>query len=98
MKGEVVVCAREECNDSFTRKTHNQKYCSSACCRKATNDKIMVRYYENKRRKSGAKRECKCGATLSKYNMGEECSSCVARRDSERTTAVLEQISVIVWE
>ena len=98
MKGEIVICAREECEEPFTRKTHNQKYCSGECCRKATNGKIMERYYENKRKRSGAKRVCACGATLSKYNMDNECSSCVAKRDSERTVAVLNQISVIVWE
>jgi len=98
MTDNAVVCAREECENTFIRKTHNQKYCSGECCRKATNDKIMVRYYENKRRRSGKKRLCTCGATLSKYNMGDECSKCVAKKDSERLIAIKQQISVIVWE
>lgn len=94
----AVMCARDECENLFTRKTHNQKYCSNECCRKATNDKIMVRYYENKRKRSGAKRLCSCGSTLSKYNMGDECSACTAKREAERLLEIKQQISVIVWE
>ena len=57
----------------------------------------MERYYENKRRRSGAKRLCECGATLSKYNMGDQCASCDAQTEAKRKLLVLEQTAVIVW-
>jgi hypothetical protein len=92
------ICARVGCENLFSKKTHNQKYCSDECCRIATNAKIMERYYENKRRRSGAKRLCDCGATLSKYNLGDECSTCEAKRETNRKYMVMSQMAVIVWE
>ena len=92
------LCARNGCENTYKRKTHNQKYCSDECCRLATNEKIMIRYYENKKLRSGAKRLCACGATLSRYNLAAECSACEARRETDRLEAVIEQSTVIVWE
>ena len=92
------ICARTGCEQKYTKKTHNQKYCSDECCRIATNAKIMERYYENKRRRSGAKRLCGCGRTLSKYNLGDECASCVADKEAARQIQVNSQIAVIIWE
>lgn len=75
----TVICARTECNTEFAKRTHNQKYCSEECCRKATNDKIMVRYYDDKERKSGKPRFCYCGVKLNRYNYGDLCSACQAQ-------------------
>ena len=98
MDAQSNICARLDCDNPFTRKTHNQKYCSDECCRIATNEKIMIRYYENKRKRSGATRLCDCGAKLSRYNMNDECSSCEAKRESDRVLAIRQQASVIVWD
>lgn len=93
------TCARNGCDNLFNRKTHNQKYCSDECCRLATNAKIMERYYENKRRRSGAPRQCtSCGSKLSKYNLSDECSACISGREIEQKNLVMQQIAVIVWE
>lgn len=93
------ICARTGCEKLYTKKTHNQKYCSDECCRIATNAKIMERYYENKRRRSGAPRTCHtCGSKLSKYNLKDECSSCEANKKTDTKLTVMNQIAVIVWE
>jgi hypothetical protein len=65
-----------QCKKDFEFKTHNQKYCSPECCRKATNKKIMKKYYEKKEILAGKKRNCKCGSKLSRYNMESLCNLC----------------------
>lgn len=93
------ICARSGCDEAYVRKTHNQKYCSDECCRIATNAKIMERYYENKRRRSGAPRVCdECNAVLSKYNLTDRCASCEANKIANQKSLVLQQIAVIVWD
>lgn len=86
---ELPTCARNGCTQEFEKRTHNQKYCSDECCRLATNEKIMIRYYENKDRKSGKPRHCAgrgCSQKLSRYNDGDYCASCVTKQQvSDRT-------------
>jgi uncharacterized protein (UPF0371 family) len=65
------------CNDSFERKTHNQKYCDEECCRKATNERIMRRYYEKRDNRKGKERMCShkdCTTRLSRYNEETVCA------------------------
>lgn len=58
-------------------KSKNQKYCNPDCCRKATNKKIMEKYYENKERLKGKIRHCKqCNLKLSIYNAANICYKC----------------------
>ena len=72
------LCDYEPCGKEFDRKTHNQKYCDAECCRKATNERIMQRYYEKRDAKSGAiARSCqRCDIKLSRYNEGNFCGAC----------------------
>lgn len=70
------ICAFDECGLTFQARTHNQKYCSTECCRLATNKRLMVNYYEGKERRRGRIRQCtECGARLSQYNKGKKCQS-----------------------
>ena len=39
-----MICASEDCENTFEKSTHNQKYCSDECCRIATNKKIRDKY------------------------------------------------------
>ena len=65
------------CNNEFVPKSKNQKYCNPDCCRKATNKKIMEKYYENKERLKGKVRFCsQCGLKLSMYNPDSICYNC----------------------
>lgn len=67
----------ENCGVDFEPNTHNQKYCSAECCRIATNRRIMERYYERKRNRSGSERLCRskgCDTRLSRYNDSRYCS------------------------
>ena len=71
------------CDKGFDKKTHNQKYCDSECCRKATNERILKRYYEKRDNRSGKERVCKnksCGRKLSRYNDESFCSACSSLR------------------
>jgi len=83
-----MICAYEKCDNEFTPKTHNMKYCSDECCRVATNEKLKQAYYEKKARLAGLKRVCKnknCGSVLSRYNNSNICERCVsAEKEKER--------------
>lgn len=75
------------CNKDFDRKTHNQKYCDAECCRRATNERIMERYYEKRDNRRGKERVCKtkdCGKRLSRYNEEDVCSVHAKKISPER--------------
>lgn len=77
------ICAYTECAQAFEAKTHNQRYCSEDCCRRATNARLMEQYYERKARRQGHIRVCAspdCNTRLSRYNDGEECQKCAAAK------------------
>lgn len=79
---DYKVC--KNCGHEFIPKTKNQKYCDKACCRIATNRKIMEKYYEKKRRLVGIKRYCECGSQLSIYNVDSHCYVCLeSKKDSK---------------
>lgn len=84
------------CETPFESNKKNQKYCTPACCRLATNKKIMERYYENKKRRSGAKRYCSCGQLLSRYNDNDSCFSCYNKTKEQDNTAILEVINNVI--
>lgn len=95
--GDIIKnCANPTCNISFNPTRHNQKYCSKECCKVVTNAKIMQQYYEKKDRKSGKKRVCrKCKQTsLSRYNEGTMCQSCVLAEKSENRIELLRMVGV----
>jgi hypothetical protein len=91
----IDVCAYKECGKEFEKTTHNQKYCSSQCCRIATNTKIREKYYENKERLNGKKRYCSkrgCKNVLSRYNNSSVCQECSAKQDTEKRKTILGMI------
>lgn len=96
-KNEPVQCDRNDCNEWFVKKTHNQRYHDAECCRLATNFKIMEKYYERRDIKKGIARTCKsCGITkLSRYNDSQTCASCASKRESEVNASVQAMISRI---
>lgn len=84
------------CQKPFESNKKNQKYCAPSCCRLATNKKIMERYYENKKRKSGVKRYCSCGQLLSRYNENDICFNCLKKNKDSDQTAILEVINNVI--
>lgn len=77
----------------FEPKTHNQKFCSSTCCRKATNARIMEKYYARRARRKGVLRTCaECPTVLSRYNSSDRCESCNGKKRREDRTELLEMI------
>jgi len=80
------LCAYEPCGKEFDRKTHNQKYCDAECCRKATNERIMERYYEKRDARSGSiERKCqRCSKKLSRYNENAHCGACSSLKKPEK--------------
>ena len=93
MSEKTFICAREECQESFSKKTHNQKYHNDECCRLATNSRIMERYYERRAQRNGSSRLCRsCKKTkLSRYNSSEVCSPC-KRGKNDAANATLAYI------
>ena len=75
-----MICAYTECGLEFEPTTHNQKYHTDECCRRATNARLMEQYYERKARRQGRIRVCDrgCGTRLSRYNDGKTCQKCEA--------------------
>jgi hypothetical protein len=87
-----VKCAYTECGQEFQAKTHNQRYCSDDCCRKATNARLMKQYYEKKARLKGHIRVCAtadCGTVLSRYNNSKTCRKCEATHEQSKRNELL---------
>lgn len=90
-----MKCANGTCNNEFEKKTHNNIYCSSECCKIATNRKIMERYHKRKALK-GTPQSCSsshCDSTLSKYNKSGLCSVCEAERKTEQMDVIRNMFS-----
>jgi len=71
-----VECRLDTCENMFTKRVHNQSFCSRECCRIYTNARILAQYHE-KKNKVMTGRICAsktCGVILSKYNPGDLCS------------------------
>lgn len=93
--GEDRFCAFSKCKKPFVSKTFNQKYCSDECCRVATAEKAMEKYYERKARRAGSKRVCSsknCNTVLSRYNDLAQCASCI---DKDRHATKVSLIRLI---
>lgn len=84
------------CTSPFESNKKNQKYCTPACCRLATNKKIMEKYYENKKRLSGYKRYCDCGQLLSRYNENSQCYECIQKESVDNRDNILEVINSVI--
>lgn len=95
MSENTFVCAREGCDVEAERKTHNQKYCTDECCRLATNQRIMEKYYAKRDQRQGKTRYCKdCGKTrLSRYNDSQTCSPCMMKREVAANNSVIDMLS-----
>ena len=95
MTKDEFVCARKECDIIAERKTHNQKYCSDECCRIATNQRIMEKYYARRDQRQGKERICgDCKITkLSRYNDDNVCSSCKSKKNIELNNSLLDILS-----
>ena len=96
----MEICARGGCEESYQRKTHNQKYCSDECCRLATNARIMEKYYARREQKSGKTRYCsKCKETkLSRYNDTTICSGCLSAKEVGMNNSVVSMLLDVVWQ
>lgn len=91
----IKNCANPNCDQAFQPTRHNQKYCSKECCKLVTNAKIMQQYYEKKDRKSGKKRTCvSCPTTLSRYNEGNVCQSCILEERAAGRFELLQLVGV----
>lgn len=93
-------CANEGCENTYTPKTHNMKYCSAECCRVATNRRIMEKYYAKRDQRAGKARFCiKCKATrLSRYNDSQVCGSCRIASTSSANNAVVNMLAAVSWQ
>jgi hypothetical protein len=94
----LKTCAYAECGQEFQAKTHNQRYCSDDCCRKATNARLMQQYYEKKARLKGHIRVCAspdCGTVLSRYNNSKVCRKCEATEEQGKRLELLFNLAGI---
>lgn len=96
----MIKCAREGCNEEFVAATHNQKFHNSECCRIATNQRIMQKYYAKRDQKAGKVRYCKkCKTTrLSRYNDLDICGSCQTATITAANNAVAHMLSSVSWQ
>lgn len=98
MTDEILTCARPECDETFVKSTHNQKYHNAECCRIETNRKIMEKYHEKQAIKKGLARKCKgCGTKLSRYNEDSKCGACQTKGRYERRDGLSEILETIVF-
>jgi hypothetical protein len=92
----MIECARPGCGVMFEKTARTKKYHDNECCKKATSEKAMAKYYERKARKSGKKRPCRgvaCSTLLSRYNESKYCQKCLAIKESSTNKKLLEMIS-----
>ena len=96
----MIICAREGCEEEFAPATHNQKYHNAECCRVATNERIMQKYYAKRDQKAGKARYCiKCNVTkLSRYNDSQICGGCQASSITEANNAVANMLAGVSWQ
>lgn len=96
----MIICAREDCQVEFSPTTHNQKYHNAECCRIATNQRIMEKYYAKRDQKAGKVRYCsKCNITkLSRYNDSHICGGCQAASQEAANTAVADMLAGVSWQ
>lgn len=87
-------CAYALCGVEFEPSTHNQKYHTAECTRRATNDRIMEDYYAKKARRSGRVRVCTlCKVTvLSRYNDQQVCGKCEAEQEKSVRNNLLRML------
>jgi hypothetical protein len=91
----VRTCQWQGCGEEFTATRANQVYCKAECTRKASNQKIIDRYHENKAIKARLDRVCdKCGARLSRYNMDTTCSPCQQAKKEQDRIDFLRRIGI----
>lgn len=96
--GDEMVCARESCDNVFIRATHNQKYCTSECCKIETNRKIIEKYHERAAIKRGKPRTCaRCGTKLSRYNESNECGSCESTKRQSNYDETVALVKSVQW-
>lgn len=78
-----MICAFDECGKEFDPHRHNQKYCSSECCKESTNKRIRKKYQDAKDRLGGKHRICSnsgCSTVLSRYTEGTICGKCLSEQ------------------
>lgn len=91
---DTVMCARPGCGVEFVKKTHNQKYHDNDCCLDATNERLMVKYYQGRDRKAGKPRQCDyCESKLSRYNELTICNSCQTAERERQTQSVTNMLA-----
>jgi len=86
-------CANPQCSRTFEVRRVNMIYCSSECCKVATNAKLIARYHAKKKVKTG-ERICTCGAKLSRYNSNDKCHACIKKAENEQRIKLLSQLGI----
>lgn len=89
----MKVCAVEECGKTFIPKTHNNKYCSEECSKKAISAIVNKRYHAKKRIKNTVRHCSSCNAILSRYNESELCAPCKSRDNNAGLENVMMRLA-----
>lgn len=86
-----AVCDNEKCDNTYSKRTSNQRYCGEECRKIVTNKNLMGKYHEEKDRKRGKVRHCsRCKETkLSRYNSSTICNNCVAQAKKDDRDVLL---------
>jgi hypothetical protein len=98
MIGEVIQCQYAGCEETFAKKTHNQRYHDDECCRLATNAMIMQKYYNKRAQRLGIARYCtECTKKLSRYNSDNICNACSVEAERQRNETTSNMLASISW-
>lgn len=91
MKYGEAVCDNTECDDTYMKRTSNQRYCSEACRKEVTNRNLVQKYHETRARIKGQVRLCgMCNETrLNRYNPSLVCNLCSAKEKREKREDLL---------
>lgn len=88
----IKLC--QYCGSKFEAHRPNMIYCDNACCRKATNEKLLQRYHERKKVRNEPRACVKCSGKLSKYNKDDKCHACQIKEENANRTALLAELGI----
>lgn len=90
----MKTCAYRDCDKEFEQARHNQKYCTSECCKKEMNSRAKDAYNERAARLNGAARWCECGNRLSRYNDSDWCAECESALKNDKRHSLLSRMGL----
>lgn len=87
-------CANPGCTIIFEARRTNMIYCSTGCCKEATNAKLLAKYHAKKNFKHVVRKCMDCPAKLSRYNDSDKCYACMLKAKNKEQANLLNSLGI----